>query len=346
MSASLTIRALSRQFAGGVHALRDVDLSVSAGEFVTLLGPSGSGKSTILKIVAGVDRPTSGEILIDGQPILDKPAHQRGVGMVFQNYALFPHMTVWENVAFPLNVRHSPTAETRRRVERVLAITRLSDLAARRPAELSGGQQQRVALARAVVFDPRLLLMDEPLGALDRHLREQLKFEIKRVQRELRITVLFVTHDQDEALMMSDRVVVMRDGRIEQVATPQELYARPGNRFVAGFVGEANLLPCVCRDGRVLFRGKEIAAVPASAEGACWTMVRPDRARLKAGPDGACLDGVVRAVVFEGENYRYQIDVSGMEFSIKVPGSSHVTAEVGEAVAIGWRSDDAVVLHD
>jgi putative spermidine/putrescine transport system ATP-binding protein len=267
--------------------------------------------------------------------------------MVFQNYALFPHMTVWDNVAFPLSVRNCSIEETRRRVERVLALTRLSELGGRRPGELSGGQQQRVALARAVVFEPHLLLMDEPLGALDRHLREQLKFEIKRVQRELGVTVLFVTHDQDEALAMSDRIVVMRDGRIEQVATPQEVYARPVNRFVASFVGEANLLPCICRAGKVMFRDAGIAEAPRPGhDGQCWAMIRPNRVSLGPGTATERPGGIVRSVDFEGETNRYQIDLDGIDVVARTPTHNGFAAGAGERVTIDWAREDAVILFD
>jgi putative spermidine/putrescine transport system ATP-binding protein len=347
MSAPVEIRGLSRRFEGGVHALCGVDLSVAAGEFVTLLGPSGSGKSTILNIIAGVDQASSGEVLIDGEPVLHRPAHRRGVAMVFQNYALFPHMTVWENVAFPLQVRGWRAAEIRDRVGRALEMTHLDELWSRRPSALSGGQQQRVALARAVVFDPRLLLMDEPLAALDRHLRDQLKFEIKRIQRELGITVLFVTHDQDEALVLSDRIVVMRDGRIEQMATPQDLYRRPANRFVAGFVGEANLLLCHCQGGTVRF-GEALLPAPAAEgrAGDCWTLVRPDRVEIVERGRHAALPATVRAVAFQGEAYRFIVDVCGRDFTVKKPSDGSRMPEPGQSVGLTWKPEDAVVLFD
>jgi putative spermidine/putrescine transport system ATP-binding protein len=347
VSAPLEIRGLARRFEGGVQALRGVDLAVAAGEFVTLLGPSGSGKSTILNIIAGVDQASGGEVLIDGAPVLDMPAHRRGIAIVFQNYALFPHMTVWENVAFPLQVRDCRTAEIRERVGRALAMTRLEELWSRRPSALSGGQQQRVALARAVVSDPRLLLMDEPLAALDRHLRDQLKFEIKRIQRKLGITVLFVTHDQDEALVLSDRVVVMRDGRIEQVATPQDLYHRPANRFVAGFVGEANLLPCHCRDGAVRFGETLVPALAAAGrDGDCWTMVRPDRVDFVERGCAQALPATVCAVAFQGEAYRFILDACGAAFTVKKPSVGCRIPALGESVGLTWRREDAVVLFD
>jgi putative spermidine/putrescine transport system ATP-binding protein len=346
MSASLEVRRLSRQYDGAVHALRGVDLSIAAGEFVTLLGPSGSGKSTILKLVAGFDRPTSGDVVIDGRSVVDVPAYRRGIGMVFQNYALFPHMSVWENVAFPLRVRNRSAAELREQVGRALDVTRLHELGHRHPRELSGGQQQRVALARAIVFNPGLLLMDEPLGALDRHLREQLKFEIQRIQRELGVTVLFVTHDQDEALVLSDRVVVMREGRIEQIAAPQELYARPGNRFVAGFLGEANILPCVARRGEVLLDGRIAPGKAGDVDGDCWLMVRPELVDIVEDGGPCAIEGTIRTIVFLGESHRYIADVDGTPFVIKVPGGRGRQRSVGERIRVTWAPKSAVVLFD
>lgn len=346
MSASLDIRKLCRRYGRDVHALRDVNLAVAAGEFVTLLGPSGSGKSTILKLVAGVEQPTSGDVIIDGRSVVDLPPHRRGIGMVFQNYALFPHMTVWDNVAFPLHARNSAAGHTKERVERALEVTRLTSLGRRFPRELSGGQQQRVALARAVVFDPQLLLMDEPLGALDRHLREQLKVEIKRIQQELRMTVLFVTHDQDEALVMSDRVVVMRDGCIEQVAKPRDLYARPANRFVAGFVGEANMLRCIASQGSLRHRNTVLPChLPDGTEGDCWVMVRPELVELDDSP-AAILRGVVQSVAFLGDAVRYTIDHEGMAFQVKASSGRGRQRVVGEMCGLAWSPGDAVVLLD
>ena len=225
----------------GVHAVVDgLDLDVAKGEFVSLLGPSGSGKTTTLMMLAGFESPTRGEIRLGGTRLDDKPPHQRDIGMVFQNYALFPHMTIAENVAFPLSVRKIPRGEQKTRVKRALDMVELPHLAARRPSQLSGGQQQRVALARALVFEPSVVLMDEPLGALDKRLRESMQYEIMRLHRELSLTIVYVTHDQNEALTMSDRVAVFSDGRIQQVATPTELYENAQNAFVANFVGENN----------------------------------------------------------------------------------------------------------
>src|SRR5512132_1690651 len=224
-------------------ALDTLTLEVEQGEFVTLLGPSGSGKTTTLMMIAGFEEPTAGEILVSGEPVVHRPAYRRNIGVVFQSYALFPHMTVAANVAYPLRMRNVGRDEIRRRVAAALDLVQLVALGGRYPGQLSGGQQQRVALARALVFEPPLLLMDEPLGALDKKLREDLQLEIKRIQREVGVSVIYVTHDQSEALTMSDRIAIMRGGRLEQYAAAEELYERPATRFVAEFVGEATLLP-------------------------------------------------------------------------------------------------------
>jgi putative spermidine/putrescine transport system ATP-binding protein len=347
MSASVEVRHLSRSF-GAVHALHDVRLMVAPGEFVTLLGPSGSGKSTILNLLSGFDQPTSGDILIDGRSVLHVPSHLRSIGMVFQNYALFPHMSVADNIAFPLRVRNRPDKEVARRVAEVLETTHMSAYERRFPRELSGGQQQRVALARAIVFDPKVLLMDEPLGALDRHLREQLKFEIKRVQMQFRMTVLFVTHDQDEALVMSDRIVVMRDGRIEQEASPRDLYARPKNRFVANFIGESNIIPCVAKGGRIHFGDHAVRAqIPTEVtDGECWVMVRPELIDITAEDQPGAVRGVLRDTVYLGETTRYIVDVGEKSIIVKKQNKTTLPFTAGQSVHLIWDPKDAVVLSD
>ena len=236
----ISFAGVSKSYDGLHSVVEGLDLDVARGEFVSLLGPSGSGKTTTLMMLAGFESPTRGEIRLNGKRLDDKPPHQRDIGMVFQNYALFPHMTIAQNVAFPLSVRKIGRSEQKARVARALEMVELPHLAARRPAQLSGGQQQRVALARALVFEPSVVLMDEPLGALDKRLRETMQYEIMRLHRELSLTVVYVTHDQNEALTMSDRVAVFSDGRIQQAATPTELYENAANAFVANFVGENN----------------------------------------------------------------------------------------------------------
>ena len=239
----LRVEGVSKRY-GSVVALEPTSLTVAAGEFLTLLGPSGSGKTTLLSLIAGLAELDSGRILLDGHDISRAPAHQRGLGMVFQNYALFPHMSVAENVAFGLQARRLAAADVQQKVQQALAMVRLEALAHRVPRELSGGQQQRVALARALAYQPAIVLMDEPLGALDRNLREEMKFEIARLHRELGTSVVYVTHDQEEALVLSNRICLMNQARVEQVATPQTLYFEPDTRFVAEFLGESNLLEC------------------------------------------------------------------------------------------------------
>src|SRR5262252_3441305 len=231
---------VQKTYDGVNRVVEHLDLDIERGEFLTLLGPSGSGKTTTLMLLAGFEAPTEGEILLDGRAIGRLPPHKREIGMVFQHYALFPHMTVAENVAFPLTVRGLPKDEIASRVERALSMVQLAALAERRPAQLSGGQQQRVAVARALVFEPKLVLMDEPLGALDKQLREQMQLEIRRLHRELGVTMVYVTHDQSEALTMSDRIAVFRQGRIEQIGPPEAIYDEPANAFVARFIGENN----------------------------------------------------------------------------------------------------------
>src|SRR5690606_37436001 len=253
-SPQLSLRGITNRF-DGKTVLGDIDLDIHDGEFITLLGPSGCGKTTLLRMLAGFETPDEGSIRLDGQDIVALAPNQRPLNTVFQNYALFPHMTVFQNVAYGLRMEKCPAEDIRTRVEQMLAMVQLSDFAARKPHQLSGGQQQRVAIARAVIKRPRVLLLDEPLSALDFKLRKTMQLELKRIQRELGITFVFVTHDQEEALSMSDRVVVLNQGHIEQLGTPREVYERPASLFVAHFVGEANLLPGeitgVAEDGRV-----------------------------------------------------------------------------------------------
>jgi len=345
----LSTRGIVRRF-GPVTALGGVDLDVAEGEFLTILGPSGSGKTTFLKTVAGFEIPDEGAVLLGGEDITLSPPRQRDVGMVFQNYALFPHMTVAQNVAFPLEMRRRPRQEIARRVEEALRLVELQSFGERLPRQLSGGQQQRVALARAVVFSPRLLLLDEPFGALDRKLREALQLEVKRLQRRLRLTTLFITHDQEEALIMSDRIAVMEKGRIEQVGPPTELYARPSTRFVADFLGESNLL-----EGRTAGRVAEVpgfGAVPLPAPhapGPVTLLLRPEALRLATEAEGAVCRGrgTVVETVFLGlsAKLRLQID-GGAEVLARVPlrPSTPPPAGEGEAVVVGFSPEDVHVV--
>jgi putative spermidine/putrescine transport system ATP-binding protein len=314
---SIRIERVAKRY-GAVHALTGVDLEVRRGEFLTLLGPSGSGKTTLLNLIAGFQQPDDGRIQVDGREVTHLPAHARGFGMVFQSYALFPHMTVAENVAYPLRMRGVARALREELVARYLSMVELEDLGQRYPPQLSGGQQQRVALARALVFEPPVLLMDEPLGALDRRLRQSLQFEIKRIHQELGATVLYVTHDQEEALAMSDRVAVMRDGRIEQSGAPRAVYEEPETTFVASFLGETNLLEVEVVAGNgagstVCHKASDQRFdLPFAVHGSQATVsIRPESLRLESPDMPAILWGRVASVAFMGDSWRCEILVGG-----------------------------------
>ena len=313
--APISFDGVGRRF-GAVHALRDFTLDVAAGEFVTLLGPSGSGKTTALNILAGFLDPTAGDVLINGMSIARLATEKRNVGMVFQNYSLFPHMSVLDNVAFPLRMRGVPIAERRSRAEAALAMVHLAGYGARRPQELSGGQRQRVAFARAVVFEPPVLLMDEPLGALDLKLREAMQDEIRQIQRRIGCTVIYVTHDQTEALALSNRIVVMSDGSIQQVGTPVEIYDRPANEFVARFVGEINMLPASVEPGGLLLAGQTVRSAAAAGLPAGWrgqAAIRPEH--LQRSVPGSTLVEIgctILDVAFGGGSHRYVAEADGL----------------------------------
>jgi len=320
MSRSLvTLVGVSKTY-GRTVAVNNVSLEVGEGEFVTLLGPSGSGKTTTLMLIAGFERPTGGEILVRGESVVARPPEKRDIGMVFQSYALFPHMTVFENVAFPLRTRRVAGPEVAKRVDEVLTAVRMSGLGARYPRQLSGGQQQRIALARALVYRPSLLLMDEPLGALDKKLREEMQSEIKSLQRELGITTLYVTHDQQEALALSDRIAIMNGGDVIQTGSPLALYEHPATGFVAGFLGDVNLLEGVAAEAaRGLLRvqivdGPEVLTLgeqPLAPGKRVRLTIRPER--LELGSTELAVPnawrGRVREVVFHGELVRYGVEV-------------------------------------
>jgi putative spermidine/putrescine transport system ATP-binding protein len=352
----LSIRDATKTY-GAVTALAGATLELAEGEFLTLLGPSGSGKTTLLMIVAGLVAPSSGEIWIDGRLATYLPPNKRDIGIVFQNYALFPHLTVHENIAFPLRMRRLPEAEIRREVARVLDIVQLPQMAERLPRALSGGQQQRIALARCMVYRPSIILMDEPLGALDRKLRDQMQLEIKDLHGRLGITVLYVTHDQEEAMAMSDRICLMNNGRIEQIGTPQALYFRPESVFAAEFLGESNIL-----DAAVIAREPPLATLRGPAGlGLCASsagdampgspvklVVRPECLRL-LGPDEPAANiapGHIREHVFVGGVSRFFVELAdGTMLSVKqlTPGEVAV-ARAGDAVRVGWRAEDTLVL--
>ena len=302
--AYLRLREVVKSYDGKVAAVDHISIDVERGEFVTFLGPSGSGKTTTLLMIAGFEHPTGGAIELDGHDLVARRPYQRNIGMVFQSYALFPHMTAARNVAFPLRMRRFPRREIRPRAEKMLALVGLGGLAERYPRELSGGQQQRVALARGLVFDPDLLLLDEPLGALDKNLREQMQVEIKRIHREIGTTTIYVTHDQTEAMTMSDRVAVFRNGRIEQVGSPLEVYNRPVNRFVGEFIGDSNFFAAhvdPARPGWIeldRIGPVRIAAANLPA-GAVDLMIRPERLRPRpaSGSDDNAFDMMVDDII-------------------------------------------------
>jgi putative spermidine/putrescine transport system ATP-binding protein len=340
---------------GSVVAVDQSTLTIDPGSFFTLLGPSGSGKTTTLMMIAGFVHPTRGEIFVDGRPVADLSPQKRNLGMVFQNYAVFPHLTVFQNIAFPLEVRGVPAAEIRQRVAEALDLVRLRGYDQRLPRQLSGGEQQRVALARALVFRPPVLLMDEPLGALDKKLRAHMQLELKHIQQHLHVTVIYVTHDQEEALTMSDRVAVMQRGRVEQVGTPAELYEAPVNRFVADFLGESNFLDAqVVRptgDGRHLARtrgGVELQGVGAGLirEGQPVTAaVRPEKLTLSeeppprpaAGPLNVC-KGSIEELIYVGDATRYRVLVGG-DGTLTVKVQNRLAARAyrsGEPVFLAW----------
>ena len=348
-----------RKTYGSVAAVDDVSLHINKGEFITLLGPSGSGKTTTLMMIAGFVFPTSGEILVGGQSILSKPVHKRNIGIVFQHYSLFPHMTAFDNIAFPLKMRKMAGPAIKRKVDDLLGLVELSDLGDRHPRQLSGGQQQRVALARALVFDPPILLMDEPLGALDKKLRESMQLEIKRIQEKLQITTVYVTHDQSEALTMSDRIAVMNNGKIVQLGSPEELYEFPSTRFVAGFIGKSNFI-----SGRVtgVDGGQFTLAAESGIElrvprsevaqiGDTVTVaVRPEKVIFfedffqpgDKPPGWNVVPGVVREFIYLGDLRHYEIGLPGdVTFLVQIPSRPGVASwSSGRKADICWKYED------
>ncbi len=345
---------VQKSYDGEILVVKDLNLQIAKGEFVTMLGPSGSGKTTCLMMLAGFEVATHGDILLGGQPINNIPPHKRGIGMVFQNYALFPHMTVGENLSFPLEVRKMGKSEREAKVKRALDMVQMGDFAGRRPSQLSGGQQQRIALARALVFDAELVLMDEPLGALDKQLREHMQYEIKHIHDQLGITVVYVTHDQSEALTMSDRVAVFDDGVIKQLARPDDLYERPENAFVAQFIGENNKLNGTIkgRDGdtvSVELDGGMMAtalAVNCGDVGARTMLsIRPERVMLDdSGPNKA--EALVKELIYLGDHIRCRMVVSGHDdFIVKVPNATNQRhLVVGEKTDVSWQAEDCRAL--
>ena len=349
---------VQKSYDGLSLVVKDLNLTMPRGEFLTMLGPSGSGKTTCLMMLAGFETATHGDIKLDGISINNIPPHKRGIGMVFQNYALFPHMTVAENLAFPLEVRKMPKSERESKVKTALEMVQMGEFGGRRPAQLSGGQQQRVALARALVFEAELVLMDAPLGALDKQLREHMQFEIKRIANNLGITVVYVTHDQTEALTMSDRVAVFDDGRIQQLAPPDQLYEAPENSFVAQFIGENNTLEGVVKEivnGVALVQlddGKLIDCNPINVSKAgerTRVSIRPERVefnkkRLQKGAH--TLKAEVLEFIYMGDIFRTRLRVAGNdEFIVKTRNApDQVRLEPGAEIDIGWLPTDCRAL--
>ncbi len=356
--AFVEFQRVQKSYDGETLVVKDLNLAMPKGEFLTMLGPSGSGKTTCLMMLAGFETATHGEILLDGKPINNIPPHKRGIGMVFQNYALFPHMTVAENLSFPLEVRKISRSEREEKVQRALDMVQMGAFGNRRPAQLSGGQQQRIALARALVFEPELVLMDEPLGALDKQLREHMQFEITRLAHELGITTVYVTHDQTEALTMSDRVAVFDDGRIQQLAPPDQLYEEPENSFVAQFIGENNTLEGVVKslDGTTcvvtLDDGSEIDAVPINVHQPgerTKVSIRPERVEFnknRLSPEAHTLKAVVKEFIYMGDVFRFRMSVAGNdEFIVKTRNAPDaVKLTPGEEIEIGWLAQDCRAL--
>jgi putative spermidine/putrescine transport system ATP-binding protein len=347
---------VQKSYDGETLVVKDLNLDIARGEFLTMLGPSGSGKTTCLMMLAGFETATNGGIYLDGREINNLAPHKRDIGMVFQNYALFPHMTVAENLAFPLSVRRMAKADIEARVKGALDMVQLGGFGSRRPAQLSGGQQQRVALARALVFEPRLVLMDEPLGALDKQLRETMQYEIKHIHENLAVTVVYVTHDQSEALTMSDRVAVFNDGVVQQLATPPVLYEKPENAFVAQFIGENNRFVGEVREianGHCIVevQGAPIRALPVNIEGVgsrSTLSLRPERVVVDppAGSFPNVFEARVLELIYLGDHIRARMAVCGNdEFIVKVPNASeHPTLERGNAIRVGWQAEDCRAL--
>ena len=354
----MSIRNVSKTYAS-IDAVAPTSLEIESGDFFAIIGPSGSGKSTLLGMIAGYIDPSAGQIAVDGRDIVPVPIYRRNIGMVFQNYALFPHHTVFQNVAYPLKVRGLAKQEIATRVRESLAMVRLEGFETRKPAELSGGQQQRVALARASIYQPSILLMDEPLGALDKNLRDEMQEEIKRFHHELGVTVIYVTHDQQEAAFLADRVAIMKDGKMVQIDTPRLLYEQPNSRFVAEFLGEASIFSVkstVARSGQkhkvVLDDGTQVVVRSKlrSADGH-FACIRPERIMIGARLKG--LDNVYRATVRESlytpGSIRYRVALDGTDCVLKVrvlPQGNVEFHEHGTSVQVGWSADDTIILKE
>jgi putative spermidine/putrescine transport system ATP-binding protein len=351
-SSILNLRGLSKHYGESV-ALDNINLDVRHGEFLTFLGPSGSGKTTTLNLIAGFIEPSGGSMLLENMPLEKLQAHERNLGVVFQHYALFPHMTVRANVEYPLKQRKMSKAERTRAVNKALKVVRLEGYEDRFPRQLSGGQQQRVALARAVVYTPPILLMDEPLGALDKKLREWLQLELRRIHRELGSTFIYVTHDQEEALVLSDRVAVFKEGKIEQVGTPRDLYDTPETLFVGRFIGESSVFKGVYADGKVRAGQHELHVDGSIPAGRAAVLIRPENMQIS---DSGGLDftetavnrveGEIQDMVYLGPARRYSVVTALGEAIVRVSERAAANAQIGDQVLVGWDPADAVLLAD
>lgn len=358
MSTIVSFKNVQKTYDGESLVVKNLNLDIEEGEFLTMLGPSGSGKTTCLMMLAGFETATQGQILLKNREINRIPPEKRNIGMVFQSYALFPNMSVRENLAFPLKVRRLPKPEIEVRVKKALAMVTMEKLGDRMPGQLSGGQQQRIAVARALVFEPALVLMDEPLGALDKQLREQMQYEIKRIHAQSGLTIVYVTHDQDEAMTMSDRIAVFNNGRIQQLASPAALYERPDSSFVGRFIGESNELQGVVQsvDGGVcgvrLDNGVTIKAMAGTGVGAgaaASVLMRPEKV-LVGGPAAGCdnsFSGRVEDLIYYGDHLRLLCSVCGTDgFIVKVPNDGEGRRlQVGDVIDVGWRAEACRALQ-
>ncbi len=353
--AYLRLSNVIKSYDGRVNAVDGISIDVRQGEFLTLLGPSGSGKTTTLMMIAGFEQPTAGTLDLDGRSLANIRPYRRNIGMVFQNYALFPHMTTDRNVAFPLKMRKFPKSQIQARVDKALELVGLSEFADKHPGELSGGQQQRVALARALVFEPDVLLLDEPLGALDKNLREQMQIEIKRIHGEVGITTIYVTHDQTEAMTMSDRVAVFNDGKVEQIAPPLEMYLRPSTHFVGNFIGDSNFFDATVIDGasgrlNIGGIGEMVSACTDSALSgkAVHALIRPESVRLIDGGEVGDMINIFDMMVEGTVNYGDSVLIIGrlqtLPLRIRVPGVEAGNVATGDRLQIGWRREDVHLI--